>query len=451
MANPSDTTPSDTTQGAGPDEVRHPALVCADAIETALKDVEGVDPIFAPVEVKREAMLRLTRLGDQVEAFRMKVMANAHDVAEAEAARNVGAWLAPQVKSDRSPQQAAENLACDLQAHYPLLREGLTRAAANLAQVRMIVRCLNELRRLEHVTPEILTQAEELLLAECAKLPPHELKIACDKVLEVIDPGTFEDAERQKLDDELRESRAESRLSMRRRGDGSTDLSARIPDSLAVRLKTFLESFTSPRHGASTETPREPGADGSLADGAVSSRYRDPATGERLPQDRLMGEAFCAFLERYDPARLPQHGGMATTLVITAEFDTLKRELGIGTLPDGSHLSAGDVRRLACNANLLPAVLGGPSAVLDLGTSARLFSVDQRIALGVAHPTCQASGCSVPSAWCEAHHRAMWSKGGLTDLTNGMLLCAFHHQRIHDDAYLVKHLANGDVRFARRR
>lgn len=444
-------TSSDTAQWGGPDQVRHPLLVCADAIEAAVKEVEGVDPVFAPVEVKREALVKLTRLGDQLESLRMNVMANSRDVADAEGARNVGGWLAPQVKSDRAPQQAAEHLACDLQAHYPLLREGLARGDANTAQVRVIVRSLNELRRLEHVTPEIMAEAERLLLAECANLSPHDLKTPCDYILERIDPRLFEDAERKKLDEELRKSRAESRLTMRRRGDGSTDLTARIPDSLALRLKGYLESFTSPRHDANTDGHKQTGETGSLADGAVSSRYRDPATGERLPQDRLMGEALCALLERYDPNRLPQHGGMATTLVITTGFDTLTQELGVGTLPDGTRLSAGDVRRLACNAKLLPAVLGGASAVLDLGIASRLFSVEQRIALGIAHPTCQAAGCSVPSAWCEAHHRTMWSKGGPTDLGNGMLLCAFHHQRIHDDSYLVKELPNGDVRFARRR
>src|SRR5699024_7945029 len=102
---------------------------------------------------------------------------------------------------------------------------------------------------------------------------------------------------------------------------------------------------------------------------------------ERLPADRMLGEAFCAFLERTDPAAMPQHGGLATTLVITVDYDTLTRQLGNGTLPDGTRLAAGDVRRLACTAGILPAVLGGKSAVLDLGRTHRLFSVEQRIAM----------------------------------------------------------------------
>lgn len=463
MANRSDAVEPD---GPGGSDLRHPLLRCADAIEAALKDVADVDPLFAPTPVKAEALLRLTELETRLESLRMRVIAHAGDVAEADAAHSVGAWLAPRVRTERGPQHAAERLATDLRVRYPLLREALGDARANLDQARVITRSLNELRRLDGVTPQILTKAEEFLLAECARLTPRELKTLADAVLEHLDPTVFDDIERKRLEAELRRARAEVRLTMRRRGDGSTDLSARIPDSLAHRLKTYLDAFTSPRHttgtrsaagttgDASTADSAAGGDDtgpGSLASGALSSRFRDSVTGERLPQERLMGEALCALLERYDPNRLPRHGGTATTLVITAEFDTLSRSLGVGTLPDGTRLAASDVRRLACTADLLPAILDSTSTVLDLGTRRRLFTPDQRLALAQAHPTCQASGCSIPSTWCEAHHRTPWSRGGKTDLANGMLLCAFHHQRIHDDTYLTKTLPNGDIRYARRR
>ncbi|QIX27239.1 DUF222 domain-containing protein [Nocardioides sp. JQ2195] len=447
----------DAPQQDGPGPVRHPLLRCVDDISSALKDVEGIDPLFAPVEVKREVLIELTRAIDQAEALRMSVMANSHDVAEADGARSVGSWLAPHTRNNPAAEQTAEHLAVDLQQHYPILSSALARGTANVAQAKVIVRCLNELRRLEHMTPELLHQAEEHLVTECPHFDPSDMKNLSDRILEVLDPDGFDDAELKKLETELRKARAEARLSMRKRGDGSTDIRARVPDSLAVRLKTILDAYTSPRHeanGSGSSGAGGPdgatGSAGSLADGAISSRYRDPDTGERLPRERLLGEALCAFLEGQDPNRLPKHGGMATTLVITTEFDTLTGQLGIGTLPDGSRLAASDVRRLACTAQILPAVLGGDSAVLDLGTRRRLFSVEQRLALAQAHPTCQAAGCSIPSAWCEAHHRTAWSQGGPTDLANGMLLCSYHHQRIHDDSYRVKHLAKGDVRFNKR-
>jgi hypothetical protein len=52
---------------------------------------------------------------------------------------------------------------------------------------------------------------------------------------------------------------------------------------------------------------------------------------------------------------------------------------------------------------------------LDLGRNSRLFSAAQRKALAVGHPHCRAEGCTVPAAWCEAHHLdTPWARGGRT-------------------------------------
>ena len=136
---------------------------------------------------------------------------------------------------------------------------------------------------------------------------------------------------------------------------------------------------------------------------------------------------------------------MAATTRIVA------RQAGVGTLGDGTRISASEARRLACGAGILPAVLGGDSEVLDLGRTRRLFSLAQRKALAIRQRSCRVDGCSVPSTWCEAHHAGdPWCRGGRTDLADGMLLCSWHHHRIHDDRYLVKNMPDGGVRFHRR-
>ena len=100
----------------------------------------------------------------------------------------------------------------------------------------------------------------------------------------------------------------------------------------------------------------------------------------------------------------------------------------------GTTISAGQSRRLACNAALIPAVLDGDSAILDLGTSRRLFNRHQRLALAVRDRGCIWPGCDQPLAWTEAHHISPWRPGGPTDLTNGCLICPFHHHLIHSTA-----------------
>jgi hypothetical protein len=207
-----------------------------------------------------------------------------------------------------------------------------------------------------------------------------------------------------------------------------------VPQSTAARLKGYLESFSSPRHDNAT-----PG-EGLL----------DPATGKRLPTERVRGLASCALLESADPHRMPLQGGDATTCVVTMKLSDLQRDTGVGTLPDGTPLTPGEFRRLACTAGIIPAVLGGDSDVLDLGRTSRLYRRRQRRAMTITQPTCRAQGCTIPAEWCEAHDRQAWANGGRTDLNDGVLLCPWHHHRAHDPDYDIEHHTDGRVRFTKR-
>ncbi len=121
-----------------------------------------------------------------------------------------------------------------------------------------------------------------------------------------------------------------------------------------------------------------------------------------------------------------------TKLVVTMTLDALLDALrGAGLADNDEVLSAGTVRRLACEAQIIPMVLGGRSHVLDLGQVTRFFSPAQRLALSRRDGGCSYPGCTVPPQWCEAHHVVHWSRGGATDLRNGALLCGRHHTIVH--------------------
>lgn len=143
-------------------------------------------------------------------------------------------------------------------------------------------------------------------------------------------------------------------------------------------------------------------------------------------------------------------------MVVRIDLEDLTKDLGAAMITNGlpgdgtTSITAGQARRLACNAHLVPAVLGGASEVLDVGRAQRLFTRAQRTALLLRDETCRAEGCDVPGAWAEAHHLVPWSRGGPTDLANGILLCGHHHRRAHDAAYDMHRLPNGDVRYRRR-
>ena len=51
---------------------------------------------------------------------------------------------------------------------------------------------------------------------------------------------------------------------------------------------------------------------------------------------------------------------------------------------------------------------------------------------------CAFAGCTSPPAYADAHHIQWWSHGGTSDLANGIMLCGFHHHRIHDDGWEIR-------------
>jgi hypothetical protein len=113
-------------------------------------------------------------------------------------------------------------------------------------------------------------------------------------------------------------------------------------------------------------------------------------------------------------------------------------------------ITAGQARRLACGAGIIPAVLGGKSQVLDVGRKARFHNKAQRTAMGVRDRGCTALGCDWPPGMCHAHHNQPWSTGGSTNIADGRLLCPRHHSYAHHPKYQMNDAGNGKVSFHRR-
>ena len=156
------------------------------------------------------------------------------------------------------------------------------------------------------------------------------------------------------------------------------------------------------------------------------------------------------YVETRPADSVPSAGGVPATIVVTMELATLMGGLKAASLDTGGRISAGEARRLACRAGIIPVVLGGPSVVLDLGRKRRFHTESQRIALAVRDRGCSAVGCDTPPGRCHAHHDIPWSHGGETDVRTGRLLCSRHHRRIHDPAFQHSLDKHGQVLFSRR-
>ncbi|WP_296665753.1 HNH endonuclease signature motif containing protein [Demequina sp.] len=126
------------------------------------------------------------------------------------------------------------------------------------------------------------------------------------------------------------------------------------------------------------------------------------------------------------------------TVVVRVEEKDLQRGLGLAEV-DGctQPIDISTLRRMAADADVVPAVLGGRSELLDFGRRRRLFTRAQRLALGERDGGC--AFCGAPPAWTEVHHIRWWSRDrGRTNVANGVLLCSHCHHVIHDQNWEIE-------------
>ncbi|WP_026162895.1 HNH endonuclease signature motif containing protein, partial [Kribbella catacumbae] len=118
-------------------------------------------------------------------------------------------------------------------------------------------------------------------------------------------------------------------------------------------------------------------------------------------------------------------------ITITIDLEDLRNATSqaVGELVYGDNLSASAVRRLACDAVVIPIVLGSDSQPLDVGMEQRYVTRAIRRALMRRDKGCVI--CKAPPWQCHAHHLIHWIDGGPTAIHNLALLCAAHHRAVH--------------------
>ncbi len=100
--------------------------------------------------------------------------------------------------------------------------------------------------------------------------------------------------------------------------------------------------------------------------------------------------------------------------MVLIDYDALLD--GHATAPDGQRRTAEThrgtplpvetIRRIACDAGIIPIVLGGDGQALDVGRERRLATRAQRMALRAQYPTCAMDPAHAPRSRCRAsHHR----------------------------------------------
>jgi Domain of unknown function (DUF222)/HNH endonuclease len=143
------------------------------------------------------------------------------------------------------------------------------------------------------------------------------------------------------------------------------------------------------------------------------------------------------------------HG--ARTIDVIVDVDTLAGRLSADLVPARCELSGvgpvprSVVDRLCCDAAIGRVLRRGPSLILDLGRRTPVVSPAQYRALAHRDGGCGFAGCDCPPQWCDAHHIIHWSRGGLTDLANLILLCRRHHVLCHEGGWTLTRDSAGSV------
>ena len=261
----------------------------------------------------------------------------------------------------------------------------------HLDQARVIVKALDALP--DDVSVEVKQLAERRLVEDAEQFGPTDLARLGRRVLDVVAPEVGDEQERRALERAERKAEAVTRLDFKRRGDGSTDIAATVPDA---------------DRGPVEDLPRVL----HLTAAARTRNGVDPATGVRLPADRQRGHAFCALLERLDPSQAarPRRSGHHRG-----------RHDAAGDAADRSRHRTARHRRTrhrrrrpppGLPAGLVPAVLGTRSEVLDLGRTARLFSPGPTQGPRPQHPSAGPRTARSPHPGARPTTPPPWSHGG---------------------------------------
>jgi hypothetical protein len=297
----------------------------------------------------------------------------------------------------------------------PAIREAALAGVVDGRQARAIGKVMSELPA--DMTADQHDSAEAFMVHRARTTAADRLvKLRSDALAAA---GYQEEQGHARLVAQERRARARRSLSWWDDGDGSVAFKGSLPVVDAEPLVKIITAYTE-------------------ADRRRGREFRDPLAEQRT-LDQLRADAFTTLVKNYATATrssnpvagAPGVAGDRPRIVVTVrESDLRDRAEAAGLLESGDRISAGELRRLCCDADLLPVVLGTRSEVLDVGREQRLVTPPIRAAMTFRDGGCVFPDCTVPSAACDAHHIVPWWQGGDTSLSNLVTLCAHHHRLV---------------------
>ena len=373
------------------------ARACADASLWSLSDTEVADCLDLAHQIQQESTAILLHL---VHAADTRGLADQHGC------RSTAGWLRARLRLDPHTARTLTGQATALHRH-PAVDQALSHGDIDLRQATAITDALDDLP--DQIDTATTEQATTTLLHHARQLPAAPLRKLGARILEHVAP---EIADRH---DEAALTR-EERRAHRKRG-----FTLGLPVHGLVRVGGFLTT----EDAAIVQAALDPLCTPQPGD------LRSPA---QQRADALV--EICRLTLR--TTELPDTGGEPPQVAVSVAFDPLTSTLGTGRFDTGQRLSATAVRRLACDAKILPVVLGAQGQVLDAGRTRRLATGPLRRALVLRDHGCAFPSCDRPPRWCDSHHVVHWADNGPTNLDNMVLVCARHHRLLHEGDWSVR-------------
>ncbi len=411
------------SQGAQWSVPGHPVLAAVSDASASLASVSEV-PVWSLDDAGFvEAVGAVHRLIGQGQELLLRLIgvADAAGVPARAGASSSLAWVRDLLTVTPQAAKQLTSTAWAIRGGMTATGAALAAGAVGLEQAAAICRAVTQLPA--DVDADIPGRAEADLLARSARYDARQLARIGEHILTVVAPEVGEVRDAAALARQEERDRAARDLSWSSDRHGNMFLRGRLDPESAQIVQAALDPFTAPVPGP---------------DGAKDLR----STGARR------ADALVEVCRRVLAHRgVPTTGGEATQVVVHVPLSTLYDGLGQAAYQDGTRVSPGLARKLACGADLIPAVLGTDSAVLDLGRTQRLFTGARRRAIVLRDKGCTFPGCDRPASWCIVHHVTPWWRGGRTDQNNGVLLCHQHHHVVHEVDWSIDFAPDGHAEY----
>lgn len=347
----------------------------------------------------------------------------------------------------------------------PQVRDAALAGTVSPTKAAAIGAVLRDLPRHE-MTPAQRQAAAAELLNTAETSTTRQITGSADHVLERVAPDLAPSAadKAARLERQRRQAVKNRALHFSEETDGQVRFWGQLPTLEAAQLKAAVQAAV--EHGRRDESDhikalQQQRRSGTLADTEYFTARKQLAEQEARTTAQRQSDALLD-LTRAAGETAGHNGGATRTgeaarLVVTLDYTSLLNlattaaQSGTrpddtamtpdqlnrltGTLETGQQIPASTLRRICCDVDILPAILGADSAVLDVGRTRRLITPQIRAALRLRDKTCVFPGCAIPAAVCDAHHITPWWAGGPTSLDNLATLCRHHHGVVEPDRF----------------